>query len=354
MGDPCGIGPEVVLRALARPSVRRLARFVLIGGAAVFRRVAREFGIEVAGLRTVKAFPKSLRTGRACVWNACSVPARLALRGEATEEGGRASVACILCAIDLAVEGKIDAIVTAPINKLAIHVAGHEWPGHTEMLADRTGTPKPVMMMVGGGLRVPLVTTHASIRDVPDLITRQNVLATLRIASHALQRYFRLKGPRIAVCGLNPHAGESGRFGDEEETAIRPAMEDARGEGIVVCAGPVPADVVFGQALKGAYDAVVAMYHDQGNLPVKLLAFETGVNVTLGLPIIRPSPDHGTAYDIVRQGRADPRSMIAAIRVAARMARAEVRWTAEDAKSAKDGNGKTIDRGQRASQMPAE
>ena len=228
---------------------------------------------------------------------------------------------CILRAVELAQAGNVDAIVTAPINKAAIHKAGYAWPGHTEMLADRTGTKKPVMMMVGGGLRVPLATTHAAIKDLPKLITRQNVLRTIEIADAALRAYFGLKAPKLAVCGLNPHAGEQGRFGVEESRRIAPAISDARERG-VECAGPFPADVVFGQALKGRFDAVVAMYHDQGNIPVKLLAFESGVNVTLGLPIIRTSPDHGTAYDIVRRGIADPRSMVAAIKLAVRMARA--------------------------------
>jgi 4-hydroxythreonine-4-phosphate dehydrogenase len=179
---------------------------------------------------------------------------------------------------------------------------------------------KPVMMMVGGGLRTALVTTHASIKALPELITLKNVLDTIRITDGDLRRYFGLNPPRIAVCGLNPHAGEAGRFGDEEARAIRPAIVEARRLGIH-CDGPLSADVAYTARYCERYDAVVAMYHDQATIPVKMLAFESGVNVTLGLPIIRTSPDHGTAYDIVRRGIADPGSMLAAIRLAAEMAR---------------------------------
>jgi 4-hydroxythreonine-4-phosphate dehydrogenase len=176
------------------------------------------------------------------------------------------------------------------------------------------------MMMVGGGLRIALVTTHAAIKDLPGLITRKNVLETIRITHKDLRRLFGIEQPRIAVCGLNPHAGEAGRFGTEEKKSIAPAVRQARREGIA-CDGPIPADVAYTPEYRKRYDAVVAMYHDQATIPVKMLAFHSGVNVTLGLPIIRTSPDHGTAYDIVRKGTANPGSMIAAILLAAEMAR---------------------------------
>jgi len=216
-------------------------------------------------------------------------------------------------------EEHIDGIVTAPISKEAIHKAGYDWPGHTELLAARTHTKKPVMMMASDKLRVALVTTHVAMTDLPKRITRRNVLDTIMITHHDLRRYFGLRRPRIAVCGLNPHAGEAGRFGNEESRAIRPAVNKARAEGIR-CDGPVPADVAFTRGCLARHDAIVAMYHDQATIPVKMTAFESGVNITLGLPIVRTSPDHGTAYDIVRKGVAHPGSMIEAIRMAARMA----------------------------------
>jgi 4-hydroxythreonine-4-phosphate dehydrogenase len=263
-------------------------------------------------------------------------PARLALLGRATKAGGAASVAWIECAVQMALDGRIDAVVTAPISKEAIHKAGYDWPGHTEMIAESAGVHKPVMMMVGGDsldsaqgkpfdgaqgrLRVALVTTHAAIRDLPGLVTRKNVLETIRIVDHDLKQRFGLRKPAIGVCGLNPHAGEAGLFGTEEKKAIAPAIRQARGEGIA-CDGPIPADGAFTPKLRARYDAFVAMFHDQACIPVKMLAFDSGVNVTLGLPIIRTSPDHGTAYDIVRTGTANPGSMVAAILLAAEMAR---------------------------------
>jgi 4-hydroxythreonine-4-phosphate dehydrogenase len=322
MGDPCGIGPEVILRALARKSLRRSARFVLLGSSAILNEVARKFDLDASFLRPVKVF--AVGGGeRVTLVNLASLPRSLALRGEATAEGGRASIALVEQGIALAMNAQIDALVTAPINKRAVSMANLPWPGHTELLQARTGSRQAVMLMAGGGLRVALVTTHHALRDVSGLITKDRVLGVIRILNDALRDSFGIPKPRIAVCGLNPHAGEAGRFGDEEQRAIVPAVNAAEAEGIR-CFGPIPADVVFRGAYgkSAKYDAVVAMYHDQGCIPVKLLAFESGVNVTLGLPIIRTSPDHGTAYDIVREGRADPRSMIAAVELAVRMARA--------------------------------
>jgi 4-hydroxythreonine-4-phosphate dehydrogenase len=267
-----------------RPAIRRLARFCLIPHPS-----------------SLTSHPPSVTAHRP------------------TAASGRVAVESVLKAIDLALEGRIDAIVTAPISKEAMRLAGYKWPGHTEILAERTGARHPVMTMVGGGLIVPLVTTHVSMADLPRKITRSKVLVTLRVANEALKKYWGITRPRIAVCGLNPHAGEAGLFGQEEMREIAPACRQARKERID-CTGPLPADVVFHQARKGMYDAVVAMYHDQANIPVKMLAFESGVNVTLGLPIIRTSPDHGTAFNIAGKGIANPGSMIAAIKLAVQMA----------------------------------
>jgi len=324
LGDPSGIGPEVVLRALADRRARAAARFMVFGSAALLRRVARGLHLNAPSFRRVSGGPAGgsfdVAQGGPFLMECLECPARLALLGRPTAAGGAASVAWIECAVQMALDGRIDAVVTAPISKEAIHKAGYDWPGHTEMIAESAGVRKPVMMMVGGGLRIALVTTHAAIKDLPGLITRKNVLDTIRIVDHDLKRRFGLRKPRIGVCGLNPHAGEAGLFGREEAKSIAPAIRQARREGIS-CDGPIPADAAFTPKLRARHDAFVAMFHDQACIPVKMLAFDSGVNVTLGLPIIRTSPDHGTAYDIVRKGTANPGSMVAAILLAAEMAR---------------------------------
>ena len=218
----------------------------------------------------------------------------------------------------LCITGEAAAMATAPINKEALNRAGHKYPGHTELLAELTGTGDFVMMLAGDRLRVTLVTIHEALKNVPQLVTFDKVLSTIRITHRDVDRYFR-KNPRIAVLALNPHCGEGGLFGDEEERVIKPAVEAARREGIN-CVGPLSADTLFHFAVEGGYDAVVCMYHDQGLIPLKLLHFEDGVNVTLGLPIIRTSVDHGTAYDLAGSGKASDASMAAAIRMAAEMA----------------------------------
>ena len=322
LGDPCGIGPEVVLRSLADPRAARWARYVLIGTDATLTEVARRLKIRNVSWRVTKS--QDLRdepehpVPLVSIGGACR---RLALAAKPLPAGGKSSVLWVERAVDLALSGCVDGIVTAPINKEAVLKGGYPWPGHTELLAARTGVKKPVMMMVAGGLRAAQVTTHVPIRELPKRITRTNVLATLRITDADLRRRFGIPQPRLAVCGLNPHAGEEGRFGREEERAIEPAMEQAREHG-VDCHGPFPADAIFVKENRKGYDAIVTMYHDQACIPVKMLGFFNGVNVTLGLPIIRTSPDHGTAYDIAQKGIADPGSMLAAIRLAARMAKA--------------------------------
>jgi 4-hydroxythreonine-4-phosphate dehydrogenase len=210
-------------------------------------------------------------------------------------------------------------MATGPISKEALNRAGHHYPGHTELLAELTGAEEFVMMLAGERLKVTLVTIHEALRDVPQLLTYDKVLSTIRITHHDLNRYFR-GNPRLAVLALNPHCGEGGLFGDEEERIIGPAIKTAKSEGIDV-AGPLSADTLFHFAAQGKYDAVVCMYHDQGLIPLKLIHFDDGVNITLGLPIIRTSVDHGTAYDLAGTGRASSRSMTAAIRMAAAMAR---------------------------------
>ena len=319
MGEPAGIGPEVILKALLDPDVLALGRVLVVGDRDVLERTASHLGLPCR-LSPVDAAPSRADLPPAGIRHLpqAAVP-DFAIARE-TLAGGRASAEAVIAAIELAMAGTVDAIVTAPISKGAIHRAGYDFAGHTEMLAHYTGAKRSVMMMVGGGLRAALVTTHMALSDVPKRLTTETVLETITITHDALCRDFALPRPRLGVCGLNPHSGEAGLFGREEALLIEPAIAAARDSGIA-CEGPIPADVAFVQARQGRFDAIVAMYHDQGNIPVKLLGFETGVNVTLGLPIIRTSPDHGTAYDIAGQGKADPSSLTAAAHMAAAMVR---------------------------------
>jgi 4-hydroxythreonine-4-phosphate dehydrogenase len=239
--------------------------------------------------------------------------------GRAGAAGGRAALAAIAEAVRLALAGRVDGIVTAPISKEAIRAAGSPFPGHTEMLASLTGARRHAMMLVGGPLRVSLATIHVPLAEVPSLITRQSVRRVIELTWDAV-RSFGLRRPKIAVCGLNPHAGEAGIMGDEERRVIAPAVRALAKRGVPV-SGPWPADTIFHRAARGEFAAVVAMYHDQGLGPLKTLAFDTGVNLTLGLPIIRTSVDHGTAFDIAGTGTASPESLLAAVELAATMAR---------------------------------
>ena len=319
MGDPAGIGPEVILRALLQSSaVRDSCIPVVIGD-----RVVMEEAVRLPGL---SAKLNIIRTPEEAMATAGSIDMiDLALlnsfeKKRPTAEGGSASAAYIRKAVELAVNKHVDAVVTAPISKEALKMAGLHWPGHTEMLAELTGSKDYAMMLAGGPLKVILVTIHTSLRNVPDLVTKEKVLKTIRLAKKACSM-LGIVSPGIAVAGLNPHAGESGIFGDEETREIVPAIESAKAEGISAT-GPFPPDTIFIKACKGEVDIVVCMYHDQGLIPLKMIAFDKGVNVTIGLPIIRTSPDHGTAYDIAwsgKAGKADPSSMIEALKLALQM-----------------------------------
>ncbi|MFO0794291.1 MAG: 4-hydroxythreonine-4-phosphate dehydrogenase PdxA [Candidatus Brocadiaceae bacterium] len=320
MGDPCGIGPEIILKALQSPSISTLANYVIIGNKEVFDFTADSLKIPFA-CRTISDISDIEDTHPSLSFLSIGDFQQDLLRQrKPTQEGGDMSVQCVLKGINLAMSGHIDALATAPICKEAIHLGGYGYPGHTEMLQIFSGVKRVVMFMVGGKLRVAFVTTHVALKDVPQIITTEGILDTLAITNDGLMRYFGLERPRIAMCGLNPHAGEEGIFGDEERKIIIPALEKARNKGIQ-CDGPVSADTVFYKMLKGAYDGVVAVYHDQGAIPLKLHAFEIGVNITLGIPFVRTSPDHGTAYDIAGKGIANPRSMMEAIKMAVKMAK---------------------------------
>ena len=312
MGDPVGVGPEVVLRALASRKVRSVARPIVIGDPGLLKRLAKKLSlrtprpaevVEVIGLSGLKGLKA----------------------GSPTPKSAAAMVSYIKVAALMAMRTEADAVATAPINKASAKLAGFKSPGHTEFLARLTGTKDFVMMLGGPRLKVALVTIHEPLKKVPRLITEARVLKTIRITDNSLKRFFRLKRPRIAVCGLNPHAGEGGLMGDEDSQLIAPAIKKAKRAGIDAV-GPLAPDTVFHRAVTlGDFDCVVAMYHDQGLIPLKLLHFECGVNTTLGLPIIRTSPDHGTAYDIAWKGRASAESMIAATVQAAEMAGASCR-----------------------------
>lgn len=299
-GDPAGVGPEVTVKALADPALRALASIGVAGDPACLERTAAALGlppppiVEPAG-------------------DASAVGA-----GQLSAEGGRAAVDAIRRAVELIGEGRYDALVTAPINKEALRLAGFSWPGHTEMLADLAGAPGVRMLLVTDRLRVVHVSTHRSLRSAIEAVQADRVLRTVELAAEA-GRMLGASRPRVAVAGLNPHAGESGLFGDEERGEIEPAVARAVAAGIDA-SGPWPPDTVFWRATQGDFDVVVAMYHDQGHIPIKLAGFDEGVNVTLGLPFPRVSVDHGTAFDIAGQGVARAGSMAEAIRLGARLA----------------------------------
>jgi 4-hydroxythreonine-4-phosphate dehydrogenase len=321
MGDPSGVGPEIVAAALADPAVAAATRAVVLGDRGVLER-----GIAVAGapLAVQTLLPGSLppaepRPGVLHLHELSTLAPEQMAYGRPTPAGGDASYRYICEAARLCLSGEAAAMATAPINKESMNSAGHRFPGHTELLAELCGSEQVVMMLAGERLRVTLVTIHEALSRVPSLVTFERVLSTIRITHEALRRWF-CAAPRLAVLALNPHCGEGGLFGSEESEVIAPAIAAARAAGIDAV-GPLSADTLFHFAAGGAYDAVVCMYHDQGLIPLKLLHFDDGVNVTLGLPIIRTSVDHGTAYDLAGTGRASSASMKAALLLAAQMAK---------------------------------
>ncbi len=316
IGDVTGVGPEVTLKALAAEPAEK-GRYLLLGDAAHLERLNHRLGLNLPlrafqgydqpgrffMLETVEKLPKTLSQG---------APAAALASVNWVREGARRCLA-----------GELDALVTAPVNKEAIGRAGERFIGQTELLSELAGTRETAMMLLGEDdrgrwLRVVLATTHVSIRRLPDQLTQEKVLLAIRLAARSCHE-LGLPRARVAVCGLNPHAGEGGAMGDEEITTIRPAVRQAQSLELDV-AGPLSADALFYYVFRGDYDVVVAMYHDQGLVPLKMIGFETGVNWTLGLPFIRTSPDHGTAYDIAGRGQASPTSMTAALRLARQLA----------------------------------
>jgi len=319
MGDPAGIGPEVVLKALLDVAIRRIAHFIVIGNQKILERTAGMLGVRFS-YRMVSSPEELLESGRRVgLIHFKEAEVDSIKLGSVSALAGRASVEYVEKGIELCRKGEVDALVTGPINKEAIYKAGYDWAGHTELLASATGTSDVVMMMVGGKLRVSLVTTHIPLRRVFRNLSIERILKVIQITDDSLRRYFGFRRPRIGVSGFNPHASDGGRFGDEEALYIKPAIKKAAISGIRT-EGPISPDVLFMKALEGAYDAEVVMYHDQGLIPIKMHAFGSAVNVTLGLPIIRTSVDHGTGFDIAGKGVASASSMKAAIRLAIHMA----------------------------------
>lgn len=307
MGDPAGVGPEVTLKALRRPEVQVACLPVVVGDRGVLEKAARALGED--GLR--------LPEGTALV-DVGALPAEEHAWGRVDARFGKAAAAYIERAVRMAQAGEVAAVVTSPVNKEALKLAQVPYPGHTEMIAALTGAKEYAMMLVGPGLRVIHVSTHVSLAEAIRRARRERIVTVIRLA-HGVLRAEGIERPRIAVAGLNPHAGENGLFGDEEQREIAPAVEQARAEGIDAT-GPHPPDTVFLQARSGRYDIVVAMYHDQGHIPAKLNAFDRSVNVTVGAGVIRTSVDHGTAFDIAGKGVASEESMVQAILYAARLA----------------------------------
>ena len=321
MGDPGGIGPEIIIKALSDPMVRRMAKFIIFGLNEQLEYAADLIEVEPFWLRhphekLSRNYPRQVVTAD---YDEYSVPAWVHCP---TRICGLSSMHFCRDAIEAAKDGIIDAVVTAPISKTSWHQADIPWTGYTEMLADLCKSPRKVMMFVAGPLKLALATIHESLFEIRHKFTIGCVFEPIDLLNDALKDYFGIEKPRIAVAGLNPHAGEDGQFGDEEQRIISPAILLAQEAGIDCC-GPFPADTLFYHASQGQYDGVVAMYHDQGLIPIKMIAFDKAVNVTIGLPIVRTSPGHGTAFNIAGKGVANANAMKEAIRVAVQIAKAK-------------------------------
>ena len=317
MGCPVGIGPEIILRFFENRKTPAPDNVFVIGDHRVLEKCGSELGLPVH----FHPYSPGDRppAGVIPVLDVSQLPASQLTWGEPTRQTGKAMAEYIIRAVQLAQAKAVDAIVTGPISKSALNNAGFMFPGHTEMLAHLTAAPEHAMMLAGPKLKVTLVTIHSALRDVPNLLTTTKIEHLITLTDTSLRRDFGKRSPKIAVAGLNPHAGEDGLFGDEETRFIAPAIESCQNKQINVT-GPYPPDTVFYKAAAGQFDAVVCMYHDQGLIPFKLLHFDDGVNVTLGLPIVRTSVDHGTAYDIAGKGKASASSLKSAVELAATIA----------------------------------
>src|SRR5438094_1734321 len=320
MGDPAGVGPEVCLHLLADEAIAKECVPIVFGDAAILWRVAAAADLPLKGAVISPAEWEATHAAidQPAILDLHAIDADAVEPGKVSAATGRAAFTYIDRAIDAALAGQVAAVSTAPLNKEALHAAGINFPGHTEIFAARTNAPRSCMMQYSQEITCTFVTVHVGYREVPGLLTKERILDVIELTAQALQS---LRGhkPKIVVCGLNPHAGEHGLFGErEEERIIMPAIEAARAKGIFI-EGPLPPDTAFLPPKRKATDAFVCMYHDQGHIPVKALAFDSAVNTTLGLPIVRTSVDHGTACDIAWQGKANPSSLFAAVRLAVKM-----------------------------------
>ena len=320
MGDPAGVGPEILAKAFAEPNFHDENRAIALGDATILKRAADLLDKPLA-INVVQT-PEEARfePGSVDVLPVTDLPEDLPF-GELDARAGDAAFRYVEAAIALASAGRVAAIATAPLNKEAMHLAGHKYPGHTEILAELTGTKNYAMMLVTDELNVIHVSTHVSLREAIERARPERELAVIRLAHESLRK-LGVEKPKVAVAGINPHAGENGLFGNEDAENIAPAIAAAVEEGIDAT-GPHPPDTVMMRARTGAFDIVVVQYHDQGHIPIKLMGFDTGVNVTVGLPFFRTSVDHGTAFDIAGTGKADPASLGAALALARRLATAE-------------------------------
>jgi 4-hydroxythreonine-4-phosphate dehydrogenase len=322
MGDPAGIGPEICLHLLADSDLARHCVPIVFGDAGVLRRVAREVGLPLTAPVLTRG---DWRRGQAelstaAVLDFASLDAESLHPGQVDPRCGDAAFQYVIASIDAGLAGEVDAVTTAPLNKAALHAAGHHYPGHTEIFAERMRAVRSCMMLTSEELTCAFVTVHVGYHEVPGLLSIERIYEVIELAAEAMRR-IRGREPRLAVCGLNPHAGENGLFGrGEEEEMILPAILRARAAGLAV-EGPLPADTAFLPERRANTDAFVCMYHDQGHIPLKVLAFDSAINTTLGLPVIRTSVDHGTAFDIAWQGKANPNSLIQAVLLAARLSR---------------------------------
>jgi 4-hydroxythreonine-4-phosphate dehydrogenase len=320
MGDPAGIGPEICLHALRAPAVLARCTPVLFGDMAVLKQVARSAGIANATCRvaSVSELDGFFEIDEPLVFDCGAINATKVSHGTISAACGKAAYSYIEHAIKAALAGQIEGVVTAPIHKESLNLSGVKFPGHTEIFTALTGAKRSCMMLYSDKLTVSMATTHIGYHEVPTKLSVERVLNVIELTAEAMKQILQ-REPSIGVCGLNPHAGENGLFGNrEEETFVEPAVKTARERGIQVD-GPLAPDAAFTKGNRSKFDAIVTLYHDQGHIPFKMLAFDTGVNITLGLPIIRTSVDHGTAFDIAWQGRAEVTSLFSAINVAADM-----------------------------------
>jgi 4-phospho-D-threonate 3-dehydrogenase / 4-phospho-D-erythronate 3-dehydrogenase len=320
MGDPAGIGPEICLRLLNQPQMAEECIPIVVGDAGVLRRVSEVASVPFS-TPVIHEWADGIAGAR--VLDLRAVDADAVHPGRVDARCGEAAYRYVTAAIDAGLSGHVAAISTGPLNKEALHAAGHFYPGHTEIFAERMKAKRSCMMQYSDEVTCSFVTTHVGYHEVPALLQPERIVDVIELTGNALRR-IRGREPRLLVCGLNPHAGENGLFGQhEEERRIAPAIEQARARGYDVT-GPVPGDTAFTPLARRTYDAVVCMYHDQGHIPVKMIAFDSAVNTTLGLPVQRTSVDHGTAFDIAWKGIANPSSLLAAVRLAIKLSEAPV------------------------------